>query len=88
MVAHFPVDYVTKMPRSPTVRVYVAAGRNIIGKSFLMIAKCRGDSREPSQRVQRCRCDSVVLSLRRVRSIALNNTRSLTAPAWGSRPTI
>ena len=27
--------------------------RNIIGKSFLIMAKCKGNSREPSQRVQR-----------------------------------
>ena len=40
-------------PRSPTARVYVAAGGNIIRKSFLLMAKCRGDGREPSQRMQR-----------------------------------
>src|SRR5437588_7637427 len=40
-------------PRSPTARVHVAAGGNIIGKQFPMIAKCRGDGREPPQRVQR-----------------------------------
>jgi len=40
-------------PRSPTARVHVAAGGNIIGKSFLMMAKCRGDRGEPSQRAQR-----------------------------------
>ena len=37
-------------PRSPTARVYVAAGVNIIWNSFLLMAKCRGDGREPSQR--------------------------------------
>jgi hypothetical protein len=56
------------------------------------MAKYRGDGREPSQRAQRCRGDSVVLSPRRVRrivrSIALNNTRRPTAPAWGSCYTI
>ena len=40
-------------PRSPTARVHVAAGGNIIGKQFPMMAKCRGDGREPPQRVQR-----------------------------------
>jgi len=40
-------------PRSPTARVHVAAGGNIIRNQFLMMAKCRGDGREPSQRVQR-----------------------------------
>ena len=40
-------------PRSPTVRVYVAVGRNIIRNQFLTMAKCRGDGREPPQRVQR-----------------------------------
>ena len=41
-------------PRSPTTaRVYVAVGGNIIRKPFLTMAKCRGDGREPSQRVQR-----------------------------------
>jgi hypothetical protein len=40
-------------PRSPTARVHVAAGGNIVGKSFLMMAKCRGDGGEPSQRAQR-----------------------------------
>ena len=74
------------LPRSPTARVHVAAGGNIIWNPFLLMAKCRGDGREPSQRVQHCRCDSVVLSPRRV--IALNNTRSLTASAWSSRSTI
>ena len=70
-------------PRSPTARVHVAVGGNIIWNPFLLMAKCRGDGREPSQRVQRYRGDSMVLSPRRVRSIvqsiALNNTRSLTA---------
>ena len=41
-----------KSPQSPTARVHVAAGGNIIGNSFLMMAKCRGDGREPSQRMQ------------------------------------
>ena len=45
--------YINPFPRSPTVRVHVAAGGNIIRKSFLMMAKCRGDGREPSQRMQR-----------------------------------
>ena len=40
-------------PRSPTARVHVAAGGNIIWNPFLLMAKCRGDGREPSQRVQR-----------------------------------
>jgi len=40
-------------PQSPTARVHVAAGGNIIGKSFLMMAKCRGDGGEPSQRAAR-----------------------------------
>ena len=40
-------------PRSPTARVHVAAGGNIIRKLFLMMAKCRGDGREPSQCIQR-----------------------------------
>ena len=40
-------------PRSPTTRVHVAAGGNIIGKSFLIMAKCRGDGGEPSQRAAR-----------------------------------
>jgi len=40
-------------PRSPTARVHVAAGGNIVRKSFLLMAKCRGDGREPSQRMQR-----------------------------------
>jgi len=44
------------------------------------MAKCRGDGREPSQRMQRAGVTvSVVLSLQRVQSIALNNTKSLTA---------
>ena len=75
-------------PQSPTARVHVAAGGNIIGNSFLMMAKCRGDGREPSQRVQRAVVAVVVLSPRRVRSIALNSTRSLTAFVWSSRSTI
>ena len=40
-------------PRSPTARVHVAAGGNIIRNQFLTMAKCRGDGREPPQRVQR-----------------------------------
>ena len=40
-------------PRSPTARVHVAAGGNIIWNPFLLMAKCRGDGREPSQRVPR-----------------------------------
>jgi len=53
-------------PRSPTARVHVAAGGNIIRKSFLLMAKCRGDGKEPPQRMQRCRRGSVVLSPQRV----------------------
>ena len=34
-------------------RVHVAAGGNIIRNQFLTMAKCRGDGREPPQRVQR-----------------------------------
>ena len=40
-------------PRSPTARVHVAAGGNITWNLFLLMAKCRGNGREPSQRVQR-----------------------------------
>src|SRR5438874_9642928 len=46
-------SYSLLSPRSPTARVHVAAGGNIIGKQLLMMAKCRGDGREPPQRVQR-----------------------------------
>ena len=42
-----------KSPRSTTARVHVATGKNIIRKQFFMMAKCRGDGREPSQRMQR-----------------------------------
>jgi hypothetical protein len=77
--------YYKQRPQSPTTRVHVAAGGNIIWNSFLLIAKCRGNGREPSQRAQRCCGNSVLLSSRRVqriiRSIALNNTRRPTAPA-------
>ena len=47
------IDIIDISPRSPTARVHVAAGGNIIGNPFLMMAKCRGDGREPSQRAQR-----------------------------------
>ena len=50
----FKKDIIIKnSPLSPTARVHVAAGKNIIRIPFLMMAKCRGDGREPSQRVQR-----------------------------------
>jgi len=48
-----PHTYQNYRPRSPTARVHVAAGGNIIWNPFLLMAKCRGDGREPSQRAQR-----------------------------------
>ena len=45
-------------PRSPTTRVYVATGGNIISNLFLIIPKCKGNRREPSQRMQ---CASVAV---------------------------
>ena len=48
-----PYIYLFYCPRSPTARVHVAVGGNIIRKLFLIMAKCRGDGREPSQRVHR-----------------------------------
>ena len=39
--------------QSPIAHVHVAAGGNIIRKSFFMMAKCKGDGREPLQHMQR-----------------------------------
>ena len=66
-------------PRSPTARVHVAAGGNIIWNPFLLMAKCRGDGREPTQRMQRCRRGSVVLSSRRVLSYKVSPLTTLGA---------
>ena len=56
------------MPAKPYCTRLRRRGWNIIRKSFLLIAKCKGDSREPPQRIQRCRRGPVVLSSRRVPS--------------------
>jgi len=40
-------------PRSLTVHIYVAISGNIIGKLFFIMAKCRGNRGELSQRAQR-----------------------------------
>ena len=52
MFIEFKIN-IKNSPRSPTARVHVAAGGNIIWNLFHLMAKCRGDGREPSQRVQR-----------------------------------
>jgi len=49
----FLILYYKNSPRSPTAHVHVATGGNIIRNQFLIMAKCRGNGREPSQRVQR-----------------------------------
>ena len=47
------LSIIINSPRSPTAHVHVAAGKNIIWNLFLLMAKCRGNGKEPSQRVQR-----------------------------------
>ena len=80
--------YVVYSPRSPTARVHVATGGNIIWNPIPL----DGQVQRRQQRAVAARAalsfNSVVMSPRRVQRIALNNTRSLTASAQSSYSTI
>ena len=75
-------------PRSPTARVYIAVGGNIIWNPIPINSQVQRRWQRAVAARTALLFDSVVMGPRRVQSIALNNTRSLTASAQSSCSTI